>query len=474
MKKIVLILFLSFLVELQVQTYSQDLLLGKAMPTLNTTTEKVYALSLIWSEIKYNFVGIDQIDFDIDKFYQESLERVIATTNDIEFYQELRRFIGAFSDGHTEVFVGNGQVPFRLDDYTDTWPVLLRAYDKHLYVYKARDDYQDLLGAELLSINKIPIKKYMQRYVLPLCSGSTEESKWNYAVNHGILGRGYIGRFLDEIKFKKINGEIYDTDILSFNRLTGLHDDSKFISLEEIVKTDEPAYPVDLRWKNDNIAVVNIDAFSAADNKALENEIIQVMAKVSKQAKGLILDLRNNTGGNTNMAWLTQMLIHPADSILNFGYVTRINNGYGKAQGNYRDEYKDFYRLCAYEKYKSEWIQRYKDIKFVRCPVVILIGPDTQSACEDLLINLYELPDRPKFVGLPTAGTTGAPLYFELPHEVGVRICTLRPSFPYSGKPFKEPIQPDIRVPFDMKAYIKGEDKTLEKGIEILEQEIKD
>lgn len=429
------------------------------------------ALSLLYSEIKYNFVGIDHVKFNIDHFYHESMERVLATTNDIDFYCELRRFIGAFDDGHTEIFVGNGQLPFRLDDYTDTWPVLLKAYGKHLYVCTARDDYKELIGAELLAVNDIPIEKYMQKYVLPLCSGSDEESKWNYAARKEIIVRGYTGRYLDEVKFRKVSGEVFQTDML-FNRLAGLRDDSKFIALADVAKIDQPAYPVDLRWRDDSIAVVNIDVFWAEDRKGLENKLIQVMEKVSLQAKGLVLDLRNNSGGGTDMAWLTQMFIHPADSILNFGSQTRINNGYGRAQGNYRSEYEDFYNFSAYRVYQPEWVFRYKNIKCVPCPVVILIGPDTESACEDLLINLYELPDRPKLVGLQTAGTTGAPLVIELPHKVDARICTLRPLFPYSKKPFVEPIQPDIYVPFDMEAYMNGQDITLQKGIEVLKKEI--
>lgn len=472
MKKIILILVIFFF-GANLNLYSQDLLLGQAAPTVNTATDKAYALSLLWSEIKYNFVGIDNVKFDVDKFYKETLERVLATTNDIEFYRELRRFVGAFNDGHTQVFVNNGAVPFRLDDYTNLWPVTFKAYGKHLYVNHARDDYKELLGAELISINGIPIEKYMQKYVLPLCSGSNEESKWSDAAHYKIIGRGYVGRFIDEIKFKKVNGEIYKTEDLMYNSLAGLRDDSKFIRLNEVIKIDEPAYPVDLRWKENDIAVVNIDAFWAKDKKALENKIIEVMAKVAERAQGLILDLRNNTGGDTDIAWLTQMLIHPADSLLSFGSVTRINNGYGRAQGNYRKEYKDYYDFCAYKTWEPEWIPCYKDLKPIHCPVVILIGPDTQSACEDLLINLYELPDRPKLVGLQTAGTTGAPLVIELPHKVDARICTLRPLFPYSKKPFTEPIQPDVKVPFDMKAYMNGQDVTLEKGIEVLKQEIK-
>ena len=56
--------------------------------SVNTVEDKVYALSLLWSEIKYNFVHIDQVNFDIDSLYRATMRRVLKTENDQDFYKK--------------------------------------------------------------------------------------------------------------------------------------------------------------------------------------------------------------------------------------------------------------------------------------------------------------------------------------------------------------------------------------------------
>lgn len=65
-------------------------------PKMYTQEEKIYALGVCWSELKFNFVGIEDITFDLDSLYRATLDRVIKTKNDVEFYRELDRF-SAFS-----------------------------------------------------------------------------------------------------------------------------------------------------------------------------------------------------------------------------------------------------------------------------------------------------------------------------------------------------------------------------------------
>ena len=70
----------------------------KMLPAVNSVEDKIYGLSKVWSEIKYNFVNIDLIDFDIDSLYEATIPKVIETENDIDYYNVLQRFIAAFGD----------------------------------------------------------------------------------------------------------------------------------------------------------------------------------------------------------------------------------------------------------------------------------------------------------------------------------------------------------------------------------------
>jgi len=78
-----------------------------------TLNEKIVGLSKLWSEIKYNFVNIDQVSFDVDSLYSEYIERVVNSKDDIAYYDILQRFTACFNDSHTEVF----RSPYSWNEY---------------------------------------------------------------------------------------------------------------------------------------------------------------------------------------------------------------------------------------------------------------------------------------------------------------------------------------------------------------------
>ena len=89
------------------------------------------------------------------------------------------------------------------------------------------------------------------------------------------------------------------------------------------------------------------------------------------------------------------------------------------------------------------------------------------SACEDFLVNIYELPHRPLLIGEKTGGSSGAPLLLNLPNETSARICTIRELFPYSMKPFVGiGISPDIEISEDIEDYISREDVVLKRALQ--------
>lgn len=149
--------------------------------------------------------------------------------------------------------------------------------------------------------------------------------------------------------------------------------------------------------------------------------------------------------------------------------MTRINNGYERAQGNWQPQYEAFYRDRAYEMLPADTL-RIDRSQVLRMPIVILTGKRTVSAAETFLIQLMELPDRPRVIGQQTAGTTGSPLVVDLPHNAWVRICTLQHLHPISGKPFgKEGILPDEIIDPTLDDYLTGRDAVLERALKIID-----
>jgi C-terminal processing protease CtpA/Prc len=221
---------------------------------------------------------------------------------------------------------------------------------------------------------------------------------------------------------------------------------------------------VEMKWLDDSLALVSFNGFWPEEkaNKEFDHVVTDL-----RKAKGVIIDLRRNGGGSTEVAWNLQKYLTGKNYFLNYAWETRSNDGVGKANGNWKEEYKDFYLNKAYRFEKPDTIRVPDSLKRIDCPVVILIGRYTFSAAEDFLVNLYEQPGRPKLIGESTGGSTGSPLVVNgLPGDGYARICTRRICYPLSFKRFvNEGVQPDIEIKQSINDYLMGTDVVLDKAI---------
>jgi len=416
-------------------------------------TDKIYTFSTIWTEIKYNFVNIDHISFNPDSLYYATIPSVIGSKDDIEYYNTLRRFICSFGDGHTALLRTSDDTENCFDYVPDN---IQNFGDKFYFttIRKISGADSTLLGAEIVEIEGMPTLEYVQKFYFPYIAASTYNNKLLQVTK--TMGEGIKGTYFKG-KAKKLNGEIVSFSIERNGDATYTKDNA-YWNIQKPVKREA----IDLVFEKD-IALLTINTF----RESVKTQIDSLMQIVNSKAKGLIIDLRNNGGGDTEIAQHLQKYLTKGDYFLSFGSQTRVNNAYDKSQGNYRKEYEDYYLEKAYQTEKPDTIFIENEIKRINCPVVILIGNYSFSACEDFLVNIYEVPNRPILIGEETGGSTGAPLVISnLPNKTLVRICTLRILFPYSLKPFvNEGIHPDIIVKENFEDFLLGKDKVLENAL---------
>lgn len=430
----------------------------KAFPDSISLQDKIYTLSTIWSEIKYNFVNIDRIKFDPDSLYKATISKIVATKNDIAYYDVLERFICSFGDGHTQLM----NKSYSETDYFDYIPCEIKEFKGEFYFTSLREQVgldSTMLGAKIIEMEGIPAMKYVEENYFPTIAASTVQNKIYLATRN--IGDGIIDSYFEGKAIKR-NGEIVKFSIKR-NGETAKTKDNMWLQLKQPTKRRA----ISLEWKND-IAILKINTFVEKVIPAIDS----LMKIVTSQAKGLIIDLRNNGGGVTEAALLLQKYLTKGDYFLSFGSQTRINDGYGRSQGNYRKEFEEYYLGKAYKTDKPDTIHVEKSIKRVDFPVVVLISKYSFSACEDFLVNIYEVPGRPLLIGEATGGSTGAPLVlFHLPNKTTARICTLRILFPYSMKPFVgKGISPDIEIKEGIEDYISGEDVVLNRALQSFHQ----
>jgi len=228
---------------------------------------------------------------------------------------------------------------------------------------------------------------------------------------------------------------------------------------------------VGFKWLADSIACLEVNSFYP--DSVIKAQIQEKMSLIRK-AKALVLDLRRNGGGSTEVAWYIQSLLTKDNCFLNYGWQTRVNNGVKKANGNWIREDEDFYKDRALEYVAPDTVFIADTIQRIKVPTAFLIGRFTFSAAEDLLVNLYELKDRPLFIGGRTGGSTGSPLVVsDFPGDGYARICTRRICFPYSKKPFvQEGIRPDIEVEKTFKDAQEHRDPVLDTAVAYLKSKM--
>ncbi len=451
---------LTFFFNLKNQDLCKTQLIGlECVPNSISYEDKMYYLSLLWSEVKYNFVNIDKINFDIDSLYMSYLLKIKNTDNDYKYYQLLKSFLASFNDGHTEVYDGGQFYIFR--DYVGV--VFKDVGEKIILSLINKNTGLDssLVGAELIKVNDIDIDKYLQDTIFPYISASTKQHKFMQAVyklHSGFSTSKFRGTVVKHHSLDTITIE------LPYNgEKTRSSNDTYYGSMEQYQGE------FNTQWLQDSIYYIAVNSFSERVIGLFNKSLPEVY-----KSKALIIDLRKNGGGSTRVGWHIQKFLTKGNYFLNFAWETRINDGVKKANGNWIDEYADFYKGKALRYNQPDTIFIQDSIKKIEVPVVILIGRYTFSAAEDFLVNLYEMKERPLFIGEETGGSTGSPLVISnLPGGGYARICTKRIKFPYSKNAFvNQGISPDIVIKNTIDDYLEGRDAVLNKAINIIKDKL--
>lgn len=436
----------------QKDTANTEIIGIKNFPRKLTNSDKLYWLSQLWSETKYNFVNIDRLNFDLDSLYKSFISKALNTQNDFDYFKVLEMFIANLHDGHSEVY-------WRTSPFTDYIPITLEDFDKKVYITSIRKSPEfdsTWIGAEIIEIAGLPTAEYLREKVFPYISASTEQHLWMQGM-YKLMNNYKDSPFLATIK--KRDGR---TEKIIIQR------DG------ESTRTDKDQYwgppinyssnIIDLEWLENDIALLKFNRFTPED-RAIQ-ELDNALKDINK-AKGLIIDLRRNGGGSTAVAIYLQKHLTKDKSFLNYAWETRISDGVRKANGNWQEEYKNYYLNKAYRLEKPAIISVPDTLKRIMCKTVILIGRFTFSAAEDFLVNIYEVPDRPILIGEETGGSTGSPLVIPgFPGGGYARICTRRICYPISEKRFvNSGVKPDIEVKQTIEDYLSMNDPVLKKAI---------
>lgn len=249
-------------------------------------------------------------------------------------------------------------------------------------------------GMELLGAEGIPVKERMARDVYPYVSASTRQGLELQGMNE-VFPPGEFGTTVDAV-FADLDGKRFQRKLTRGGTLP---------------KTPE----ADFRLLADGIACLVINTFRTDTGaRAIDANLDRLL-----QAKALIIDVRENGGGNTGNgdAVLSRLIDKtlPPDKVAR--YRTRAYKAAFRAMGRPEEWFEGDHGS----------IEPFGGKRFLG-PVVALIGPKTGSAAEDFIVALAA-SKRATLIGSPTNGSTGQPLTFHI-YGASVGICTKWNMFP--------------------------------------------
>jgi hypothetical protein len=438
-----------------------------APPTLSEA-ERLYGLSLFWKEADYSFPYFDQLGgLDWDSAYTAFVPQVLRASSACEYYRALQRFAALLQDGHTSVTMP--EAVLASCGFDVPW-VTLREVRRRAIVANVGETLANRIpiGSEVLAVDAVPVEDFLRAKVFPYIAHGTEHVRWDW----GIRGNRYApyGLLLGpagspaRLRIRTPGGEVREVEVVR----------------DRAVRTDAWARPIpaggnvlEHREIEPGIDYVALNGFG---NRRIVAEF-EALLPALRESCGVILDLRGNSGGSLTTGKL--ILRHfVTDTLLGFVWQTREHRAAFKAWGRWAAEdpwarqYEDYARGTA-------WHAGAPDTLFpapgprIEAPLVILTGHGTASAGEDLLVFL-DGTRRATLVGEPTNGSSGEPLFFDLPGGGSARIVSYRETYPDGRRTLiDQGVQPDVLVELTMEDIRAGRDPVLETGIEVLRKSLR-
>lgn len=416
--------------------YFEERIATSIYDTLSTEA-KILGLSVFWKEASYNFVFFDRLKLNWDSAYYAFLPKVIAAKNVYEYWKVLDTFARLLKDGHTNTYTPD-------------------------YFWKD-------IGRPPVNWTKVGNRTFVTRIDERLIAEIP-------------LGTGVVavdGLLLEDLtKHGKYVSGIKGTEVTFTFRSKEGNEFKKTIARVAGKDRSITYVPASVRrsaWRDfetkeleDGIAYVKINTF---EDDTIPIKFRAEIPKINK-SKALIVDIRENGGGNTAYAIGVAQHLTDKSYMIGSAWKTRLHKSANKAWASVGESdwaKKNFNYLIGneWEIHEGQQIKIDKKTERVKVPIIILMGENTFSAAEDFLI-LLDGSKNITLVGQPSAGSSGQPLFISLPGGFEARICAKRDTYPDGRDFIGTGVHPHVLVAKSVEDYFSGVDTELREAIRIL------
>jgi hypothetical protein len=291
--------------------------------------DKLYGLSVVWQEVNYNFAFFDQVpDLDWDSAYRAFISQVLATESSYDYYQTLKRFVALLEDGHTRVWLRG--VAGVYESYP--WVLTQNVEGRVLVTNVGRSLENELpVFSVIETIDGEPAAERAQREHGPYTFASTDHDRANR-----ILERALYGPPDEPVHITFVTPE-GDEGELKLERDRRTREDEWLLP----TSSDRPRF--EFRWLDGEIAYMALNTFN--DPGVVDD--FQAVLPELYGAKALVIDIRNNGGGNSSNGYKIAAYLTD-DTLETSAWKTRENVAAFKAWGRYNERYQAYNDMNAW------------------------------------------------------------------------------------------------------------------------------
>jgi len=440
------------------------------IPNTLSAADKVYGLSRFWEEVNYNFVYINRIDrAKWDSAYRQMIDLVQKPSDDYQYYRQLERFCALLKDGHTNIYLPESIDSMIMTTAFGQYSLFIENIDGKAIITHVNPGKKDEIpiGSEVVEVNNKPTKDYIREEVEPYISSSTDYVLQDRSIHRllsGLSGDTYL------VKMRKPDHQIITLNLTH----SKTNEEQWYPSFN-----DEHSGLLEFKWYDNRIAYLSLNSFGDPKIDSLFANLLPELY----EAKALIIDLRNNGGGSTDIG--TNILQYLTNDSLIYGEKSssRLHIPAFKAWGEYTrpsDTINNEWKKKSVLMFRDDYFYTFDyspdtirlKAKRIVVPTAILIGNNTASAAEDFLIYADNQKHIVK-VGERTYGSTGQPFSFDLPGGGSARVCTKKDTYPDGREFVGHGIKPDIEVKETLADFIQNKDPVLDKALEYLDNKLR-
>jgi carboxyl-terminal processing protease len=441
-----------------------------AGPTLSPA-ERIFGLSTIWARAASDFPFPDRLaKLNWDSVYAAYIPKVLAAPHTVAYYDSLMRFSALLQDGHTNVYYPPEIQQRRL--YFTSPRVDLVDVDGRVIVTNVAAELADSvpIGAEIVAVEGTATASFLAANVYPFLGLPPGPARRSTALDQSTLqyAKGLLaGRALTTVSVDVMTSSGTHRVVLTRDL---------YLKPGNWIRHARPRPSVTSRDLGDGLVYIGLNSFQ--DEKALS--AFDSLSPAFVNAKGLVLDLRDNGGGDDHIGFaiLSQYFFTREHS--SASWRTRVRASSYMAWGaNSAKQFADSHGLTFDSASATFWyaklderVDAVKSHVKIRGPVIVLVGRGTASAAEDFLIPI---DGDPQFttLGDSTFGSTGQPLPFALPGGGRGRIVSKADYYPDGRMFVGHGVVPQIIVRPSLQDAIDDRDSVLDRAVQVLRERLR-